>query len=115
MRNNAEHEIEQITQQLKELKIQQRNIDRNIREVEQQVRTLNNTATLIDRHHIGRRCSILNPHSHQPAEGVIVGFTRGTKPFVKVRVEGYLEVRRLPKNLELIPETVEATDTNQAQ
>ena len=72
-------------------------------------------ALSIDRHHIGRRCRILNPRSHQPAEGVIVGFTRGAKPFVKVREEGYLEVRRLPKNLELIPEAVEDTDINQAQ
>ena len=61
---------------------------------EENDRTINST-------HIGRKCIVLNPHKHQPAEGTIIGFTKGENPFVKVKEKGFVVIRRLPKNLRL--------------
>ena len=47
---------------------------------------------------------MLNPGPHQPLEGTIVGFTHGRNPFVKVKEDGFVETRRIPKNLELVCE-----------
>ena len=109
MRNNPESTIETLTEQLHQLRIHQREIDRNITSIQQQLETISDTASnntkinVIEHRHIGRKCKVLNPHAHQPSVRTIAGFTKGTRPFVKVKKRGYVEIRRLPKNLELLP------------
>ena len=56
----------------------------------------------IDETHIGRRVKILNPKNGQPVEGEITGFT--STRYVRVKEQGFETIRRLPRNLRLIPE-----------
>ena len=104
MKNTSEEQIQTLSSTLSRLQIQQHNIEQDIRDVEAQLRVLSNTPETIDSSHVGRKCKVLNPRPKQPTEGTIVGFTQGRNPFVKVKKRGYQEIRRLPKNLELLPE-----------
>ena len=103
MRNSIEHNtISDLTEKLENLRIQQTEIDRDINLVQRQLNKLQQDNN-IDHQHIGRRCRVLNPGKRQPSEGRIVGFTKGIRPFVKIKEKGFSEIRRLPKNLKLLP------------
>ena len=104
MKNSNKRVIDNLTEQLEQLKIRQRSIDRDIQQVQQQLRDLTPRSEVpetITTSHIGQRCVVLNPNRHQPSEGTIVGFSKGRNPFVKVKEKGFVEIRRLPKNLRL--------------
>ena len=47
----------------------------------------------------GSRVRILNPKRHQPTFGTVIGFTKGSNPFVRIRGDNDTIVLRLPKNL----------------
>ena len=103
MRNSIEHNtISDLTEKLENLRIRQTEIDRDITLVQQQLSNLQKENN-IGHQHIGRRCRVLNSGKHQPSEGRIVGFTKGVRPFVKIKEKGFSEIRRLPKNLRLLP------------
>ena len=110
MRHNAQEVIDALTEELDQLNIKKNEIDQNIESVKRQLRRLSGVE-IIGPCHIGRQCKVLNPHAHQPATGTIVGFTKGARPFVRVQHEGFLEIKRLPKNLELLPEASENSET----
>ena len=101
MRNSVleNHTISDLTKKLVNLRIRQIEIDRTL--VQQQLSNLKEEDN-IGHQHIGRRCLVLNSHKHQPSEGKIVGFTKGIRPFVKIKGKGFVEIRRLPKNLKLL-------------
>ena len=100
---NEEETIEDLVNDLKNLKLKQTELDKNIRTVEKRLRSLLPSSETIGSEHIGRKCKILNPNTHQPAKGTIVGLTKGNNPFIRVKKSGFVEIRRLPKNLELLP------------
>ena len=103
MKNKETEEIvTELSKKLSELEIQQRIVKQSILAVEKQLSELKAESKAIDVRHIGRRCRILNPRLHQPSEGIIVGLTKGKRPFIKVKEKGFQEIRRLAKNLQLL-------------
>ena len=104
MKQTKEIDIETLTQQLTNLQIRQEDLKQDIRTVERQLKLLKGEPSIINTNHVGRRCKVKNPRQHQPSKGTIFGFTKGANPFIKVKAAGYQEIRRLPKNLELLPE-----------
>lgn len=103
MNNESEDTIDSLIKELKALQLQQSNIDKNITEVQQRISTILFKTDTIGPQHIGRKCKVLNPNAQQPTEGTIIGFTKGIKPFVKIKKKGFSEIKRLPKNLRLMP------------
>ena len=102
MKNDiTDEEIEALTKTIKELKLQQSELRNKILPTEEQLKSLSERRR-ITVNHIGRRVRVLNPNKCQPVEGVVVGFTKGKNPFVKVKESGFTEIKRLLKNLELI-------------
>ena len=114
---HEENKIVELSEQLSRLHIEQRNIERNIQNVERQLRNIERRdPEIICQRHIGRRCRVLNPNRDHPPFGTIVGFTRGRRPFVRIKEDGYVEIRRIAKNLQLLLEdNTESETTNREQ
>ena len=105
MKNDTEETIYSLIEELNGLKLQRNNINGDIASVQARLSELVGPES-IGPQHIGRKCKVLNPNVHQPTEGTIVGFTKGVKPFAKIKKKGFSEIRRLSKNIKLLPKKV---------
>ena len=82
MKNRNKETIEDLVSELKNLKLKQKKLSRNISIVEKRLESLLPSSETIGPEHIGRKCKVLNPNTHQPTEGTIVGLTKGDNPFI---------------------------------
>ena len=105
MKNKETEEIIiELSKKLSDLQIEHRAIEQKIQVVKKQLSKLATGQEVIDKRHIVRRCRVLNLRLHQPSVGTIVGLTKGQRPFIKVKEQGYQEIKRIAKNLQLLLE-----------